>query len=284
MMIFARNFKGLALTTLLMNTARGTVEAAGLIPAGNLFRIEEDLTDIALLTGARLIDPDAGDVLERFQPGDLGRAQRVLFTQQEITIVGGAGDQAALQKRVGELRARIHQLKSLDPEWEKLRIRAARLSGGVGILKIGAIHEKEREIRKEAARKAIRILSAVIDEGVLPGGGVAYLNCQTAARAAKSDCANAEEAYGVEIVASALEAPFRQIIANDGHISPPVALERAAQLGPGYGFDVMSGQYVEMEQAGIFDGAAILQAALQAAASTAAMLLTTAAIVLHKEH
>jgi chaperonin GroEL len=112
---------------------------------------------------------------------------------------------------------------------------------------------------------------------------VAYLNCQAAVRAAKSNCSVPDEAHGIEVVAGALEAPFRQIITNDGHIPPPVALERAAQLGPGYGFDVMSGQYVEMEQAGIFDGAAILQAALQAAASTAAMLLTTAAVVLHKE-
>jgi chaperonin GroEL len=282
MLIFARNFKGQALTTLLMNSARGTVEAAGLIPAGNLFRVEEDLADMALLAGARMIDPNAGDMLERFQLGDLGQAQRVLFTQQEITIVGGLGDQAALQKRVSELRARFRQLKRIDPEWEKLRLRTARLSGGVGILKIGATYEKQREMRKETARKAIRMLSVASEDGVLPGGGVAYLNCRAAVRAAISEDANPDEIFGIEIVAGALEAPFRRIVANDGRISPSVALAQAIELGPGYGLDVTNGQYVEMEPAGIVDGASVLQGALQAAASAATMLLTTAVIVLHK--
>jgi chaperonin GroEL len=280
--IIARNVKGMALTTLLMNTTRGTVETAGLIPAGNLFRVEEDLADIALLTGARMIDPEAGGALERIQLIDLGQAQRVLFTQQNITIVGGAGNQAALQKRVSELRGQLRQLKRMDPKWEKLRFRAARLSGGIGILKIGATYEKEREIRKESARKAIRILNAAIDEGVLPGGGVAYLNCQVVVRAAKSKCADPDEANGIEIVANALEAPFRQIVANDGHVSPSVALEQAKRLGLEYGYDVNYGQYVNMGQAGIVDSASILIAALQAAASSAAMLLTTAAIVLRR--
>jgi chaperonin GroEL len=138
-------------------------------------------------------------------------------------------------------------------------------------------------LRKEAARKAVRMLSAAMEEGVLPGGGAAYLACRAAVRAEKAACSTEEEAQGVEVVASALEAPFCQILRNDGRVSPALALERAGQLGPGWGFDLAAGELVDMAQAGILDSAGVVQGALQAAASAAALLLTTDVIVLRKE-
>jgi chaperonin GroEL len=279
LLIIAREISGEALGTLTLNHTQGKL-IIGAVTLTSFGFLSDDLSDIALLTGAPVVTELVGRPPERVGLADFGRARRAMLGREGLTLVGGAGDQREIRQRITDLRSQLSRLSRTDNAWERLRLRAARLAGGVGILKIGAYTHTERALKQEQAKKAIRTLELVLAEGVAPGGGVAYLACVPAVLAMRSDCASEDELYGVEVVAKALEAPFSQIICNHGLIHPAVAVHEVGRLGAGYGFDVLSGRYVPMVEAGVLDCVSVLRGALEAAASAAVMIITTDVLVL----
>ena len=282
LLIVARDIKGEALNTLVINHTRGTVNIAAVVPAANLSPMLDELSDIALLTGAQLLSQASGHLAQHAKAGDFGAARRAVLARQSLTLAGGSGqlrDRPAIQKRVTELRARMSQLDRADKAWEALRLRAGRLAGGIGILKIGAHSERDRELMKEAARKAVRVLDQALESGVVPGGGVAYLNCIAPVLNEREECACEEERHGIAVLAAALEAPFLHIVRNHCRVHPPLALAMARERGPQFGFDARSGDCVDMCQAGVLDCLAVTRGALEAAVSAAGMAITTGAIV-----
>ncbi len=283
LLIVARGISGDALTTLTLNHTRGALTIGAAILAGGAAELADDLADIALLTGGQVAAEALGRPPQATQPAWLGRAQRAVVTHEHVTITGGGGDDALLQRRVAELRGRMARLTLADPERDRLRLRAARLAGGVGIVKVGGYTAAEREQRKELARKALRVLDLALAEGMAPGGGAAYLACVPAVRAAQQGAASADEAAGVAAVARALAEPAAQIVRNHGAVHPPVALAEIERLGPGHAFDAGAGAYAHMAEAGILDSLAVLRGALMAATSAAAMLVTTDVLVLTSE-
>lgn len=282
LVIFARDFKSEALTTLSLNHARGVLNIGAVIPAANLMSMVDEMEDIATMVGASVLSETIGKTARQVQRSDLGSARRVLIARQAITIIGGGSDPLRVQKRITNLRAEMAKLKRSEKAWETHRLRIGRLAGGIGILKVGAYTEKARDLRREAAIKAQRMLEIAMESGVVPGGGVAYLPCIAAARSARSLCSDDDEKYGVEIVANALSAPFEQIVANHGKVHPPVALARVGNLPYGYGFNAESGDYVPMLDAGIIDCLAVSRGALEAAASVASLAITVDAIIFKK--
>lgn len=280
LLIIARDVKGEALAALVLNANRGTLQVAAVVPAANLFPMEEEIADLALVTGAKKLSADAGELPRDMQAADFGRSRRVVFTRNAFTIVGGGGAQEPLRQRVAQLRARMQTFERTSKDWEKYRLRSARLAGGVGVLKLGAVHERERDFRKELAEKAVRMLDLALQDGVAPGGGVAYLAARPAALVAAGACQEEDEAIGCRILAEALEAPFRQLVHNDGHVHPAEALRRAGERGVDCGLDLRRGAYVDMFEAGVIDCVTVLRSALLAAASAAAMLITTDTVVL----
>jgi chaperonin GroEL len=276
--IIAREVTGEALGTLTLNHGRGKL-VIGAATLTNFGHLGEDLDDVALLTGATLLSEVTGRPAERTGLADFGRARQVTLSRERLTLVGGAGDRQAIRKQITELRQRLAQVDRADNEWDRLRLRAARLAGGIGVLKIGAHTKMERELKQEQAKKAIRTLEFALAEGVVTGGGVAYLAAVPAVLAIHQDCANEDEARGVAIVAAALAAPFKQIVYNHGLVHPAVALHEVSRLGPGYGFDALTGTYTPMASAGVLDCLSVTRGALEAAASAAAMLITTDVLV-----
>jgi chaperonin GroEL len=220
-----------------------------------------------------------GGSLSKVTQADFGQARRVVFNREQFTLIGGSGNPADVRQRVNELRAQMKGLDRSQSDWEKLRLRAARLAGGVGVLKIGAYTEREREQRKDLARKAVRMLDLAMAGGVVPGGGTAFLDCIPAVLAVSPECTDEDEARGVNVLAYALSAPFLQITHNYGRVEPQVALYDVQRLGPGYGLDVRTGQYARMIEAGVLDCADVLRGALAAAVSAANMVITTDIIV-----
>ena len=279
LLIVAKDVKGEALTALLLNFNRGILALGAAVPAANLFPMSDELADIALLSGAVLMADYTGRSLSSVTLADFGQARRVVFNREQLTIVGGGGNPALVRQRVGELRAQMKGLDRSQKDWEKLRLRTARLAGGVGVLKIGAYTEREREYKKDLARKAVRMLDLAMTGGIVSGGGAAYLDCISVVQAVRPDCADEDEARGVDVLAKALPAPFLQIARNYGRVEPQVALFDVQQLGPGHGLDVRTGQYACMLEAGIFDCANVLRGALAAAVSAANMVITTDIIV-----
>ena len=280
LLIIAREITGEALTALTLNHTRGTLTAAAVTPLSMGADVQADLVDISLLVGAQLADHAAGSAAESARGAWLGRARQVIVKRDSLTIIGGAGDLNAKQRRITELRTQLKQIKTPDDTWERLRLRIARLSGGLGILKIGAQTFHERDMRKEAAKKAVRVLETALDGGVAAGGGVAYLSAIPAANAVRGG--SAEENAGVYLVRRALKAPFVQIACNYGRVHPYVALHDVQQEGATVGFDARTGTYAEMFDAGILDSVPILCAALETAASAAIMALTTGVVIVGK--
>lgn len=278
-LIVCHEAKGDALNTMLLNLNRGTLNVNAFVPTAGLLPMEDELADLALLTGGRRLSPAEGWLPARTRPSDFGQARQVTLTREALTVIGGAGDMAERQKRIGELRARLRQTQRDAKDWERLRFRIGRLAGGVGILKIGAYSERERALRKELAMQAVRTLDLVHEAGVVPGGGVAYLECRAAVAAEAQRCSDDDEARGVALVARALEAPFAQLVRNAGE-HPPLVLAEAQRLGPGHGFDVRTGRYVHMRDAGLLDCTSVVCGALQAAGSAAGIALTTDIIVM----
>jgi chaperonin GroEL len=280
LLLVAQEIGGEALTTLVLNHQRKQLHVVAAELRGSDQRRQEEFADLAALTGARPLVANLGDRLRDIQAEALGQVRRAEATTEEL-IVSGRRDAAAVRERIASLRAQLDALPpGDDDQLKELRVRLGRLAGGAATLKIGAYTAVERAALRARAEQGIRALSSALREGALPGGGGAYLNCIPALHALE---APGEAAYGVAAVARALEAPFRQIVANAGRRDPATALAEARRHGPSYGYDALHDTVVEIWDAGILDPAGALCAALRAAASVATMALTTDALVLKRK-
>lgn len=240
-----------------------------------------DLSDLALLSGATLIDPQMGRKMENFRPADLGQARRAAAGPEALLAASGQGQAAEIQRQIELLQTRLEALPFGDEGRGELEMRLGRLAGCAGVLKVGAISEVERAYLHQNAERGIKVLRGALAEGLLPGGGTAYLHTIPTLNELLA-AAEGDEAAGVRAVLRALEAPFRTILKNAGVDAPGLALEQVRQAGFGYIYEAVSGQIMSAEAAGVLDSSAVLQAALQTAASGAAMALSTETVILKK--
>ncbi|BCJ59956.1 chaperonin GroEL [Micromonospora endophytica] len=278
LLIIAEDLEGEALATLVVNKVRGTFKSVAVKAPGFGDRRKAMLTDIAILTGGQVISEEVGLKLDAAGIEMLGRARKVVVTKDETTIVDGAGDAEQIQGRVNQIRAEIDKSDS-DYDREKLQERLAKLAGGVAVIKVGAATEVELKERKHRIEDAVRNAKAAVEEGIVPGGGVALVQAGKTAFD-KLDLAG-DEATGAQIVKIALDAPLRQIAVNAG-LEGGVVVERVRNLDPGHGLNAATGEYVDLLAAGIIDPAKVTRSALQNAASIAALFLTTEAVVADK--
>ncbi|WP_027020335.1 chaperonin GroEL [Corynebacterium sputi] len=278
LLIIAEDVEGEALSTLVVNKIRGTFKSVAVKAPGFGDRRKAMLQDIAILTDGQVIAEEVGLSLETADLPLLGRARKVVITKDDTTIVEGAGDQAAIEGRVNQIRAEIENSDS-DYDREKLQERLAKLSGGVAVIKAGAATEVELKERKHRIEDAVRNAKAAVEEGIVAGGGSALL--QTAHVLDDELGLDGDEATGVRIVRAALAAPLRQIALNAG-LEAGVVAERVAGLEVGHGLNAATGEYVDLMAAGINDPVKVTRSALQNAASIAALFLTTEAVVADK--
>lgn len=280
LLLIARSISGAALTMLTANHLRGVLTVGMLVLSSGSTLVHADLMDVAVLTGGQVLSQVTGSLARDIQPRAFGRAQQATLSANGVTLAGGAGLPIAIKQRIAEIRVELKQSsRGEDSAWEFLRMRLARLAGGIGVLKLGAHTEQEFEIKKEQVTKALRVLEAAYDGGLVPGGGTAFLACLPALEAARAACRHEDEIYGVSLVEAALEAPFLQIVRNYGEIHPPLALDAVRRAGSGYGFDALHGDYAPLAERHILDCLKVTQGALEAATSLAAMLITTDTIV-----
>ncbi|MFJ6195960.1 chaperonin GroEL [Micromonospora sp. NPDC092111] len=278
LLIISEDIEGEALATLVVNKVRGTFKSVAVKAPGFGDRRKAMLADIAILTGGQVISEEVGLKLDAAGLDMLGRARKVVVTKDETTIVDGAGDADQIQGRVNQIRAEIDKSDS-DYDREKLQERLAKLAGGVAVIKVGAATEVELKERKHRIEDAVRNAKAAVEEGIVPGGGVALVQAGKTAFD-KLDLAG-DEATGAQIVKIALDAPLRQIAVNAG-LEGGVVVERVRNLDAGHGLNAASGEYVDLLAAGIIDPAKVTRSALQNAASIAALFLTTEAVVADK--
>jgi chaperonin GroEL len=277
LVVIAEEIEGEALATLVVNKLRGTLRCAAAKAPGFGDRRKAMLEDMAILTGGRLIAEEIGAKLENITPGDLGRCRRVVMDKDTTTIVGGAGKKADIQGRIKQIKNQIDETTS-DYDREKLQERLAKLSGGVAVIKVGAATEvamKEKKARVEDAMHATR---AAVEEGIVPGGGVALLRAQ---KALDTVAAEGDRAQGVATVRRAMEEPLRQIAANAGH-EPSVVIARVRGGKDDFGFNALTESYEPLVKAGVIDPVKVVRTALQNAASVAGLLLTTEAAIADK--
>ena len=271
LLIIAEDVDGEALTTLVVNKLRGTLKIAAVKAPGFGDRRKEMLQDIATLTGAVVVSEERGFTLENTTPDMLGRAERVTITKENTTIVGGAGDKAAIKERVDSIRKQIETSTS-DYDKEKLKERLGKLAGGVAVLYVGATTEVEMKEKKDRVEDALNATRAAVEEGYLPGGGVAYIRAAAALEELKGD--NDDETTGIHIVAKAIEEPLRQIAQNAG-VDGSVIIQKIKESTGDYGYNARTGEYVHMYEAGVIDPTKVARVALENAASVAGMFLTT---------
>lgn len=276
LLIIAEDVDAEALTLLVVNKLRGTLNVCAVKAPGFGDRRKAMLGDIAVLTGGTLISEDLGIQLENVSIEHLGRAKKVTVSKNDTTIVEGGGKRADIDKRVGQIRAQIEQSDS-DYDKEKFQERLAKLAGGVAVISVGAETEAEMKQTKARLEDALHATRAAIEEGILPGGGVALVRCKEAVEAAKKQ-AKGDEKIGVEIVLAALSAPMKQI-ADNGGLDGCVIVDEVRQKGENIGFDAFTGTYVDMLKAGIIDPVKVVRTALANAGSIAGLLLTTEALV-----
>jgi chaperonin GroEL len=278
LVIIAEDVEGEALATLVVNKIRGLFKSAAVKAPGFGDRRKAMLGDIAILAGGQVISEEVGLKLENADVDLLGRARKVVVTKDETTIVDGAGDPEQISGRVNQIRAEIENTDS-DYDREKLQERLAKLAGGVAVIKAGAATEVELKERKHRIEDAVRNAKAAVEEGIVPGGGVALI------QAGKSAFEKLEllgdEATGAQIVRRALEEPLKQIAINAG-LEGGVVVEKVRSLSAGHGLDASDGEYVDMFKAGIIDPAKVTRSALQNAASIAGLFLTTEAVIAEK--
>jgi chaperonin GroEL len=276
--IIAEDVEGEALATLVVNKVRGTFKSVAVKAPGFGDRRKAMLTDIGILTGGQVISEEVGLKLDAATLDLLGRARKVVVTKDETTIVDGAGDADQIQGRVNQIRAEIEKSDS-DYDREKLQERLAKLAGGVAVIKVGAATEVELKERKHRIEDAVRNAKAAVEEGIVPGGGVALVQAGKTAFE-KLDLVG-DEATGAQIVKIALDAPLRQIAVNAG-LEGGVVVEKVRNLETNHGLNAATGEYVDLLAAGIIDPAKVTRSALQNAASIAALFLTTEAVVADK--
>ncbi|KRT67959.1 MAG: 60 kDa chaperonin (Protein Cpn60) (groEL protein) [Candidatus Rokubacteria bacterium CSP1-6] len=275
LLVIAEDVEGEALATMVVNKLRGTLACAAVKAPGFGDRRKAMLEDIAVLTGGKAITEDLGIKLENIKLEDLGRAKKVVVDKDNTTLVEGAGKSSAIEGRIKQIRTQIDDTTS-DYDKEKLQERLAKLAGGVAVIKVGAATETAMKEKKARVEDALNATRAAVEEGIVPGGGVALLRCAKAIEKLKLE---GDEAVGANIVRRALEEPIRQIVENAG-LEGSVVVEKvkAAQV-PTYGFDAESMDYVDMFQAGIIDPTKVERIALENAASIASLLLTTEALI-----
>ncbi|NOY87101.1 MAG: chaperonin GroEL [Deltaproteobacteria bacterium] len=279
LMIIAEDLEGEALATLVVNKIRGTLIAAAVKAPGFGDRRKAMLEDIAILTGGRLISEDIGIKLDAVTLEDLGQAKRININKDNTTIIDGGGAKKDIEGRVGQIRTQIEETTS-DYDREKLQERLAKLVGGVAVIKVGAATETEMKEKKARVEDALNATRAAVEEGIVPGGGVAYLRAMKVLD--KLDVANEDQRVGVSIIRKALEEPLRQIVANAG-LEPSIILNEVVKnKKASFGFDAAIEEYVDMLEVGIIDPTKVTRSALQNAASIAGLLLTTEASVVEK--
>ncbi|MDZ4781067.1 MAG: chaperonin GroEL [Planctomycetia bacterium] len=276
LLIIAEDVEGEALTTLVVNRLRGILNICAVKAPGFGDRRKAMLGDIATLTGGTLISEDLGIKLENLQLSQLGRAKQITVDKNDTTIVQGAGEQKLIQARIQQIRSQIENTES-DYDREKFQERLAKLTGGVAIISVGANSEADMKQKKARIEDALHATRAAVEEGVLPGGGVALLRCKEAVEGAKKS-AKGDEKIGVDIVLHALDAPMRQIADNCG-IDGSVVADEVSQKPTNTGYDANKAQYVDMVKAGIIDPLKVVRSALANAASIAGLMLTTEAMV-----
>ena len=280
LVIIAEDVEGEALSTLIVNRLRGTLNVVCVKAPGFGDRRKEMLQDIATLTGGQVISEELGYELKTADISMLGRARQVKVTKENTVIVDGAGDSEAIKNRVAQIRSQIAVTTS-DYDREKLQERLAKLAGGVAVIKVGAATETEMKEKKLRIEDALNATKAAVEEGIVAGGGVAYVNAISAVEALLANV-EGDEKTGVRIIAKSLEAPIRQIAANAG-LDGSVILENVKKSGKtGYGFDAYKEEYCDMVSAGIVDPAKVTRSALENAASVASMVLTTESLVADK--
>jgi chaperonin GroEL len=276
LLIVAEDVEGEALATLVVNKLRGGLKVAAVKAPGFGDRRKAMLQDIAVLTGGQAISEDLGIKLENVTLAMLGKAKKVMIDKENTTIVNGAGKKADIEGRIAQIKAQIEETTS-DYDREKLQERLAKLAGGVAVIRVGGATEVEVKERKDRVDDAMHATRAAVEEGVLPGGGVALLRASEALKKVRTH--NEDQKHGVEIVRKALSAPARQIAVNAGEDGSVIVGKILENSTYGYGFDAQGGDYVDMVKKGIIDPTKVVRQALQGASSVAGLLITTEAMV-----
>jgi chaperonin GroEL len=278
LLIVAEEVEGEALATLVVNKLRGTLHICAVKAPGFGDRRKAMLEDIAILTGGKMIAEELGLKLEQVTVKDLGRAKRISIDKDNTTIVDGAGKKADIEARVKVIRAQIEETTS-DYDKEKLQERLAKIVGGVAVINVGAATETEMKEKKARVEDALHATRAAVEEGIVPGGGVAYLRCLKALD--KLDVSQ-EEKFGLQLVKRAMEEPLRQIVGNGGWEGSIIIDKVKDSKEANFGFNAASGEYEDLVKAGVIDPTKVSRTALQNAASVASLMLTTMAMIAEK--
>ena len=275
LLIVAEDVEGEALATLVVNTIRGIVKTCAVKAPGFGDRRKAMLQDIAILTGGTVISEEVGLSLEKATLDDLGRAKKIVVSKEETTIIDGAGKKEDIEARIKQIKVQIEEATS-DYDKEKLQERVAKLAGGVAVIKVGAATEVEMKEKKARVEDALHATRAAVEEGVLPGGGVALIRALQAIKDLKG--ANPDQDMGIQIARKAMEEPLRQIVANSGE-EPSVVVAKVMEGEGSYGYNAATGEYGDMIEMGILDPTKVTRTALQNAASVAGLMITTEAMV-----
>ncbi len=275
-MIIAEDVEGEALATLVVNKIRGTLKCAAVKAPGFGDRRKAMLEDIAILTGGQVVSEDMGMKLEDLTLHNLGQAKSIVIDKDNTTIIDGAGDKENIKGRINQIRAQIEETTS-DYDREKLQERLAKLAGGVAVINVGAATEIEMKEKKARVEDALHATRAAVEEGIVPGGGVALARCIEAVQSVISNETNADQKVGASIILRAIEAPLRQIVSNAGLEGALIIDKVKGNSDVNYGFNAAAGTYVNMIESGIIDPTKVVRTALENAASVAGLLLTTEA-------